>query len=69
VAALDRGYAEAGYAGAMRRAADTLAARSQAVRFAPNILVATLYLRAGDRERPWNGCNDPTRPTIPTFSI
>ena len=48
--ALERGYAEAGYQGAMRRAAETLAARSeQANVIATNI--AVLYICAGDQER------------------
>jgi tetratricopeptide (TPR) repeat protein len=48
--ALERGYAEAGYREAMRRAADTLAARfEQTVVAATDI--AWLYVCAGERER------------------
>ncbi|MEP6549635.1 MAG: hypothetical protein ABJB95_00560, partial [Gemmatimonadales bacterium] len=50
VAALDRGFAEGGFAGAMRRAAETEASRSRATGTV-SVLVATLYLRAGDKER------------------
>ena len=46
--ALDRGYAEGGYRGALGRAANTLAARPGEV--AP-IDIALLYLRAGENER------------------
>ena len=50
LAAIDRGYAEADYRGAMRRAAQTLAARFRATSTSP-IGVATLYLRAGDHDQ------------------
>ncbi len=48
--ALERGYAEAGYREAMRRAADTLAARSEQT-YVAAILIAALYVCAGERER------------------
>jgi len=48
--AMDRGYAEAGYQGAMRRAADTLAERWPAEYTNPSAL-ATTYLRAGQKEQ------------------
>jgi serine/threonine-protein kinase len=47
VAALDRGYAEAGYRGAQRRIAEAFAARSRAANLAP-LGVAGSYVRAGD---------------------
>jgi TolB-like protein/Flp pilus assembly protein TadD len=50
VAALDRGHAEAGFRGAMRRAAETLAAKSRATNTAP-FRLPQLYLRAGDQEQ------------------
>jgi tetratricopeptide (TPR) repeat protein len=50
VAALDSGFAEGGFAGAMRRAAETEASRAKKSGTA-SVLVATLYLRGGDRER------------------
>ncbi|MGH7536673.1 MAG: tetratricopeptide repeat protein, partial [Gemmatimonadales bacterium] len=50
VAALDRGHAEAGYRGAMHRAAETLAAKSRATNTA-QFRVAQLYLRAGDQDQ------------------
>jgi tetratricopeptide (TPR) repeat protein len=46
--ALDRGYAEGGYRAAMRRYAETLAARPVAERIC--ILIADVYARAGDTE-------------------
>jgi serine/threonine-protein kinase len=49
-AALQQGHAEAGYQGAMRRAAQTLAARSRAANTAP-LRVANLYMRAGDSDQ------------------
>ena len=48
--ALDRGYAQGGYQGAMRRAAETLAARSRTT-FVPPLGVARLYRYAGDNDR------------------
>jgi serine/threonine-protein kinase len=50
VAALDRGYAEAGYRGAMKRAADTLAARSRHAHV-PAIRIARLYAHAGENRK------------------
>ena len=50
VAALERGQAEAGYRGAMRRAAETLAAKSRASNTAP-FRVTQLYMRAGDQDQ------------------
>jgi len=47
-AVLDSGYAAGGYAGAMRRAADLVAARSRA-RHAAALTVAQYYLLGGDR--------------------
>jgi len=48
--ALTRGYAEGGYPGAMRRAADTLAARALRTHIGAKI-TASLYARAGENER------------------
>jgi hypothetical protein len=48
VAALDRGYAEAGYRGGMQRAADILATRSRHTHV-PAIRIARLYAHAGDK--------------------
>jgi len=48
IEALDHGYTEGGYRGALRRTADTLAARPPVV--TPNG-IAVLYLRAGENER------------------
>ena len=48
--ALERGYDEGGYPGAMRRAAETLAARSRTT-FVPPLNVASLYIYAGDSDR------------------
>ena len=48
--ALDLGYAQGGYQEAMRRAAETLAARSRTT-FVPPLDVATLYTYAGDNNR------------------
>ena len=48
--ALDRGYAQGGYQGAMRRAAETLAARSRTT-FVRPVEVASLYTYAGDNDR------------------
>jgi serine/threonine protein kinase len=48
--AMERGYAEAGYQEAMRRAADVLAAGSGVATARP-IIIAALYDDAGDRER------------------
>ncbi len=48
--ALARGYAEAGYPGAMRRAAETLAERSNSTYVSAH-LIAELYACAGDKER------------------
>jgi TolB-like protein/tetratricopeptide (TPR) repeat protein len=50
VAALDRGYAEAGYRGAMKRAADALAARSRHTHV-PAIRIARLYAHAGAKHQ------------------
>ena len=50
VRALQEGYREAGYRSAMRRAADTLAARSQRSHV-PAIRIARLYAHAGENER------------------
>jgi serine/threonine-protein kinase len=50
VAALDRGHTEAGFPGAMRRAAETLASKSRATNIAPYRLVQ-LYVKAGDHDR------------------
>jgi eukaryotic-like serine/threonine-protein kinase len=50
VTALDRGHAEAGFQGAMRRAAETLAAKSRATNIAPYRLVQ-LYVKAGDQDQ------------------
>jgi serine/threonine-protein kinase len=50
LAALERGYAEAGYRGAMRRTAEILAARSRATNTA-RPAVATQFLKAGDIDR------------------
>jgi tetratricopeptide (TPR) repeat protein len=47
--ALARGYSEAGYVGAMRRLAETAAARSQRTATGANY-VAALYLRAGEND-------------------
>jgi hypothetical protein len=47
LAALARGYAEAGYPGAFRRVADTLAARARVNHTAP-LAVAVHYLKAGE---------------------
>ncbi len=46
VEALDRGFAEAGYRGALRRVAETLVARSKTT-FVTPWQIATLYTRAG----------------------
>jgi len=48
--ALERGYAEAGYTGAMSLAAETLAARSGTTYVAPT-LIAELYACAGKNDR------------------
>ena len=48
--ALARGYAEAGYPGAMRRAAESLAARSKLTYVQPTEL-ARLYAHAGQKDR------------------
>jgi TolB-like protein/Tfp pilus assembly protein PilF/predicted Ser/Thr protein kinase len=48
--ALAQGSAEGGYLGAMRRAADMMAARAQATT-AAEVRVASMYLRAGDPQR------------------
>jgi serine/threonine-protein kinase len=69
VAALDAGYAEAGYRGAMRRVADTLAARARSGGVGW-LQVAGLYVRAGDDgqalqwiERAYEG-RDPNMPYL-----
>ena len=48
--ALERGYAQGGYAGAMRLAAETLAARSKLTYVQPT-RIARLYVSAGEKER------------------
>ena len=48
--ALERGYAQGGYAGAIRLAAETLAARSKFTYVQPTE-IARLYARAGEKER------------------
>ncbi|MCH7776216.1 MAG: protein kinase [Gemmatimonadetes bacterium] len=48
--ALERGYAEGGYREAMRRAAETWAARSPGT-FVPPLGLAQLFAHAGERER------------------
>ncbi len=48
--ALERGYAQGGYAGAMRLAAEKLAARSKLTYVQPT-RIAGLYARAGEKER------------------
>ena len=50
VRALQEGYREAGYRRAMKRAADTLAARSERTHV-PGVRIARLYAHAGDNER------------------
>ncbi len=50
VEALDRGYAQAGYRGAMKRAGDTLAARAQRTHV-PAIRIARVYAHAAEKER------------------
>jgi serine/threonine protein kinase/tetratricopeptide (TPR) repeat protein len=50
VRAIQAGYREAGYRRAMKRAADTLAARSERVHV-PGARIARLYAHAGDNER------------------
>jgi hypothetical protein len=49
VKALERGQRQAGYAGAMRAAADTLAARAR-TRYVMAFSVALLYANAGDKK-------------------
>jgi tetratricopeptide (TPR) repeat protein len=49
-AALGRGYAEAGYRGAMRRAAEVVVARPGAADLMP-VSVAQFYVHAGEKER------------------
>ncbi len=48
--ALDRGYAQGGYAGAMRLAAETLAARSKRT-YVQAMQIAKLYAHAGEKDR------------------
>ena len=48
--ALERGYAQSGYAGAMRLAAETLAARSKRAYVQPTA-IAGLYVSAGEKDR------------------
>jgi tetratricopeptide (TPR) repeat protein len=48
--ALERGYAEAGYRGAMRLAAEKLAARST-LAYVPALRIARLYAHAGEKDR------------------
>jgi TolB-like protein/Tfp pilus assembly protein PilF/predicted Ser/Thr protein kinase len=47
--ALARGFAEAGYGGALRRVAETLVARSQTT-YVPSWQIGTLYTRAGQKD-------------------
>ena len=47
--ALERGYQEGGYSGALRSMAETLVARSDTM-FVPPWQIGTLYARAGDAE-------------------
>jgi tetratricopeptide (TPR) repeat protein len=49
--ALETGYGETGYAGAMKKAADVLAARYGKPRGPRAIILALHYARAGDKER------------------
>jgi serine/threonine-protein kinase len=49
--ALERGHAEAGYPGAVKRLADVLATRFGKPGGVPSIGLAHLYLRAGERDR------------------
>jgi TolB-like protein len=48
--ALAQGFAQSGFRGAMRRAADILAARSRTTYVSP-IYIASLYMTAGEKER------------------
>ena len=48
--ALERGYAQGGYAGAMRRAAEKLVARSKFTYVQPT-RIAQLYAHAGEKDR------------------
>ena len=48
--ALDRGYAQGGYAGAMRLAAETLAALSKRT-YVQAMQIAKLYAHAGEKDR------------------
>ncbi len=50
VEALERGYAQGGYAGAMRLAAEKLAARSKLTYVQPT-KIARLFARAGEKDR------------------
>jgi tetratricopeptide (TPR) repeat protein len=50
VQVLERGYAQGGYRGAMRRAADTLAVKSKRTSVNP-MDVAALYASAGEKDR------------------
>jgi TolB-like protein len=67
--ALDRGYAEGGFAGAMRQAADALAARSRKTYVMP-MDIAYLYVHAGEKGRALEWLEksferrDPTTPYI-----
>jgi tetratricopeptide (TPR) repeat protein len=49
VTALERGQRKAGYVGAMREAAETLAARSR-TKYVMGMLVASLYAQAGEKK-------------------
>ena len=49
--ALEKGYAEGGYAGAEKRLADTLASRFGKPGGVQTYHLANLYLHAGDRDR------------------
>jgi serine/threonine-protein kinase len=72
--ALDRGYAEGGFAGAMRQAADALAARSRKT-YVITEDIALLYVHAGEKGRALNWLEkgvevrDPNAPYIgePSF--
>jgi tetratricopeptide (TPR) repeat protein len=67
VGALDRGYAAAGYRGALHAGADLLAARTPQ-RPGDSSLILQMYAGAGDATRrwiDWNRCWLSTRPTCP----
>ncbi len=69
--ALERGYAEAGYARAMSLAAETLAARSRTT-FVPPIMVANLFAAAGENDQAleWlERAYDERDPNMPYLSV